>query len=124
MQHLSLNDINPDNYRYIDTKVKNYSPEKNYAVIAKVLKDNDKMQSALHPDVEKNAGNVADILASFAKYKLDIGGGKQIEEWLGRERMKKIYGDKLLEKIRILKSVEKLSLKEQDKVLGDKFWLK
>jgi hypothetical protein len=101
MQNLSLADINPDNYRlYVDKPDKDFSPAKNKSVIDGVLKENDKMQRELNKEVKTNAGNVADILASFAKYKLDLGGGKQLEQWMGKDGMKRIYGEKLLEKMR------------------------
>ncbi len=84
-----------------------FSPERNRQVINQVIVENDKMQRQLHDKVEKNAGNVADILASFAKYKLDLDGGKQLEQWLGKSWMTKIYGDKLIEKIRRFDEIQK-----------------
>jgi hypothetical protein len=106
MNQVLLSDINPDNYRlYVEKPEKDFSAERNFAVINQVLEENDKMQKELDKKVKENAGNVADILTSFAKYKLDINGGKQLEQWLGKENMKKIYGDKLLEKIRMLEII-------------------
>lgn len=108
--HLELTDINSDNYRYyVEKPDKTFNRQRNYAVINQVLAENDKMQRSIDPKVQENAGNVADILASFAKYKLDIGGGKQIEEWLGKSWMTRIYGDKLIEKIRVMESIAKLN---------------
>lgn len=106
MKHLTIKDINPVNYRYyVDKPKSNFSPERNYAIINQVLAENDKMQTEVKDEVKKNAGNVADILASFAKYKLDIGGGKQMEEWLGKKALHAIYGDKLVEKMRMIEII-------------------
>ena len=102
MKHLALKDIHPDNWHlYQEKPDRNFSPQRTEVIINQVLKENDEMQTKVRDSVQKNAGNVADILASFAKYKLDEGKGKQIEEWLGPHWMAKIYGDKLIEKIRM-----------------------
>lgn len=107
MKHLSLEDFSSDNYRLrLEVPDKDFSRERNYKVINQVLAENDKMQRELKDEVKKNAGNVADILTSFAKYKLDLGGGKQLEQWLGKENMKKIYGEKLLAKIRMIEIIK------------------
>lgn len=107
-KHLSLQDFSPDNYKlYIEKPDKNFSKERNYAVIDQVLKENAEMQIKVDDQVKKAAGNVADILAHFAKYKLDIGGGKQIEQYLGKHWMSKIYGEKLIEKIKMREEIVK-----------------
>lgn len=107
MKHLSLEEFSSDNYRlYVDVPDKNFSRERNYKVIAGVIEENDKMQRELKDEVKHNAGNVADILTSFAKYKLDLDGGKQLEEWLGRENLYKLYGDKLVAKLKMIEIIK------------------
>ncbi len=122
--HLELKDVHPVNYpALVEKPDKNFSPKRNYAIIAQVLAENDKMQNRVDPRVVKNAGNVADILASFAKYKLDIGGGKQLEGWLGKQWMTKIYGEKLIEKIRIMDSIKKLNKAKGNTMFGGNFYI-
>lgn len=112
MNHLTLADFSPDNYQsYVEKPDPSFSRQRNYQIIEAVLAENDKMQRELKDEVKKAAGDVADILTSFAKYKLDIGGEKQLEEWIGREWMKKIYGDKLLEKIRMAEVIREQNRK-------------
>lgn len=125
--HLELKDINPDNYRLlVDKPDPDFSYQKNYATIKKFLADNDKLQDPnyIDPEVEKNAGNIADILASFAKYKLDIGKGKKLEEWLGKYELTKIYGEKLIEKIKVMDSVQRLNQARGNTLYGGQFYLK
>ena len=122
--HLELKDFSPDNYHLLVEKPdRNFSPKRNYAVIAGVLAENDKMQRSVHPQVKKNADNVADILSSFAKYKLDLDGGKKIEQWLGKSWMSKIYGEKLIAKIRVMDSIRKMNLAKGNTLLGGNFYL-
>ena len=123
-KHLTLKDFSDDNYKcYVEKPDKNFSPQRNYSVIKSVLAENDKMQRKLDPRVEKNAGNAADILASFAKYKLDIGGGKQLEEWLGPHWMTKIYSDKLIEKIKMHEAIARINKERGNTLLGGQFYL-
>lgn len=101
MKHLTLKDIDPSNYRYyIEEPDSNFSKERNYKVINQVLDENDRMQKRLHDQVVKNTGNITDILASFAKYKLDLGGEKKIDQYLGPGWQAKLYSEKIVEKIR------------------------
>ena len=124
MHNLSLVDKNPDNLRlYVQKPDPNFSVERNFQVINGVLAENDKMQRTLRGKVKANAGNVADILASFAKYKLDDGGEKKLERWLGKSWMTKIYGEKLIEKIRMAEIMQKQNLKNNNTLMGGSFYL-
>lgn len=110
MKHFQLKDFHKDNYRYfVEKPDRNFSAARNYAIINGTIEDYEKMRYGVDPKVVKAAGDRADILASFAKYKLDIGGGKQLEEWLGKEQMNRIYGAALLEKIKMFDSIRKLN---------------
>lgn len=122
--HLELKDIHPDNHHlYVDKPDMNFSRQRNYAIINQVLAENDKMQRSIDPRVEENAWHIADILSSFAKYKLDIGGGKQLEQWLGKANLTRIYGEKLCEKIRVMESVQKLNRQKGNTLMGGNFYL-
>ena len=120
--HLELKDIDPSNYRLI-SKDKDYSYQKNYAVVKRFLKEQDRLQDPNYIDskVRDNAGDIADILASFAKYKLIDGKGKQLEQWLGKERLTRIYGERLVEKLRVMDSVKRLNLARGNTIAGGYF---
>lgn len=108
--HFELKDFSPDNYRLYEHKPdKDFSAKKNYDVINRIIKKTWKMRHSVDEKVIQNASNVADILSSFAKYKLDRDGDKKIEQWLGKAHMNRIYGEKLLEKLRIRESIIKLN---------------
>ena len=125
MKHLSLEDFSSDNYRLrVEVPDSNFSRERNYKVIAGVIAENDKMQRELRDEVKKNAGNVADILTSFAKYKLDLGGGKQLEQWLGRENLNALYSEKLKEKMRMFEIIKAKNLRNGNTLMGGNFYLK
>jgi hypothetical protein len=124
MKHLELKDFSSDNYRYyVEKPDKDFSPKRNYSVINKIIKQAYKQRTEIDPVVKQNAGNVADILSSFAKYKLDLDGGKKIEEWLGKEWMTKIYGEKLIEKLKVRDSIRKLNQAKGNTMLNGDFYI-
>jgi hypothetical protein len=107
--HYKLEDFSQDNWKlYVAEPDPDFSPEHNYAVIQETIDDYEHLRYGLSEKVKANSEDRADILASFAKYKLDLGGEKSIEQFLGKKRMNEIYGEQLLEKLRIMKSAEKL----------------
>lgn len=111
MKHLTLKDVLPEDYRWImGTPDPGFSPERNYAVLRKVIAENDKLQYAIDPKVHKASEDRADMIASYGTYRLGGGGTKKLEEYMGQDRMKQIYGERIFEKMRILESVERLNI--------------
>jgi len=107
--HFTLTDFSEDNWHLYEIEPDpDFSPEHNYAVIQDTIDEYEKLRFGLSDKVVKDSEDKADILASFATYKLDLGGGKSIEEYLGKARMNEIYGEKLLEKIRVMESTKRL----------------
>ena len=114
MKHLTITDFSPENWHLYEIEPDpDFSPEHNYAVMQDIIDEAKKLRVGLSDKVVRSSEDRADMLSSFAKYKLDDGGGKQIEEFLGKARMKEIYGAKLFEKIKRLESVERLKKVKQ-----------
>ncbi len=63
------------------------------------------MKAAYRKDTEDRI----DILSSYARHALG-GGEKKLEEFVGRDWMKKIYGEKILEKLRVADSIRRVNL--------------
>lgn len=109
MKHFNLGDFSSDNYHlYVEKPDPNFSPEHNFAVIQETIDEYEKNRYGVNEKVQDAAADRADILASFAKYKLDNGGEKKLEQWLGKKRLAEIYGEQLTEKLRLLKASEQL----------------
>lgn len=122
--HLELKDIDKSNYPYyMETPDKNFSRARNLACIQYVIEEGKRRRNTIDPIVAKNAGNVADIIASFAKYKLDRDGGKKLEQWLGRGWMTRVYGEKLVEKIKMMKEIQEANLKKGNTLFGGNFYI-
>jgi hypothetical protein len=104
---------------YVEKPEGDFSPERNYAVINDTIKDYEKMRYGVDNKVQENAANAADILTSWAKYKLDIGGGKQLEEWFGKENLARVYGEKLVEKLKFRDAIRKDNIRKGNTKLAD-----
>jgi hypothetical protein len=110
-KHFALQDFHKDNWRlYEKNPDRNFSPERNYAIINETIKEYEKMRYGVDPNVTKAAGNVADIMACYGVYRLGGGGTKKLEQYLGKDWMKRIYGERLMDKIKAMKAYEKLQI--------------
>lgn len=108
-KHFELKDFHRDNWRlYEKNPDKNFSPERNYAIINDTIKEYESMRYGVDPKVQRAAGNVSDIMACYGVYRLGSGGTKKFEDYMGRDWMNKIYGERLMDKIKAMKSYEKL----------------
>ena len=121
-KHFKLEDFSRDNdHLYVMDPDPDFSPEHNYSVIQNTINKYRKMRYGVDDKVKFNSGNVADILSEFAKYKLDKGGEKKLEDWLGKENLARIYGEKLISKLKVLDSVRRLNKARGNTKFGDHF---
>ena len=115
-----LEDFNKDNWHlYVEKPDSNFSPQRNKAVVNEIIKEYETDRLGIDPKVQRAAGERADILASWSKYKLDVGGEKQLEQWLGRENLARIYGEKLCEKIKAIDTIRRLNIKNGNTKFSD-----
>src|SRR5437762_1477885 len=109
MKHLTINDVQPEDYKYIVEKPdKDFSPERNYAVIADVIRKNEKMHAQLGRIMNKDAQDRIDVLSSYARYRFNVGT-KAFDKYVGKDWMRKITGEKILEKVRIMDSIVRMN---------------
>lgn len=109
MKHLTLNDVQPVDYKFIVEKPdKDFSPEKNYRVINSVIAKSLKLEAELGKILNLDAENRVDYLSSYICY-VNAGGGQKFEKFMGKENMRKIYGERILEKVRIMDSITRMN---------------
>ena len=112
-KHFGLDDMSTDNYRYYQRDPsKTFHPEKNYQLMQETIKEYEEMRYGTSPELVEKSGEVADILAGFAKFKLDRGQSGDVEKYLGKENLYRIYGDKLASKMKVMDSIKKLNQKK------------
>ena len=106
-KHFQLQDFHEDNYHLL-VDDPNFNPQRNYNVIFNTIEKYRKMRYGVNPKVTKAAEDRADILASYGVYRFNVGT-KSFDEYMGKGWEKKIYSEKLLQKIKIMDSIRKLS---------------
>ncbi len=119
--HYQLLDFHKDNYHLLNEKPDpNFSAKRNYAVINKTIQDYRKMRFGINPKVTKAAEDRADILASYGIYRFNVGT-KSFDEYMGKGWEKKVYSEKLLEKIKIMDSIRRLNKAKGNSKFGDHY---
>lgn len=106
-KHFQLQDFHEDNYHLL-VDDPNFNPQRNYNVIFNTIEKYRKMRYGVNPKVTKAAEDRADILASYGVYRFNVGT-KSFDEYMGKGWEKKIYSEKLLQKIKIMDSIRKLN---------------
>lgn len=110
MSNISIQDIAPGDYKYIiDKPDADFSPARNKAIVEKLIADTDKFFNSLEKELQVDKDNRVDVLSSFAQYTFSKGGHKTLEQYLGKRKMAEIYGQRIVEKLRILDSIQKLN---------------
>lgn len=120
-KHFQLTDFSSDNYHLLnELPDKDFSPQKNYAVINGTIEKYRKLRFGINPKVTKAAGDRADILASYGIYRFNKGT-KSFDEYMGKGWEKKVYSEKLLEKIKMIDSIRRLNLARGNTKFGDHY---
>lgn len=119
MKHAKLEDFHKDNYHlYVEKPDPKFSPERNYKVISDTIVEYEKARYGIDPKVQAAAADRADILTSYGIYRFNRGT-KKIEEYLGREMMAQIYGEKLMQRIKALETIKRLNIKNGNTKFSD-----
>lgn len=101
--------IDPRDKKYFVHKPDaSFSPQRNLAIIKEVHEDTAKYFASLRNKQVEDAGDRMDILATYADYKFNRGGSKDFEGYAGKNLRTRLIGERLLEKVRVLSTVDKL----------------
>lgn len=102
--------IQPEDAKfYVHKPDSSFSPERNKAIINETIKETEAYFRGIGKAITDNLGTRIEIMTAFGDYKLNRSGEKNIKEYLGKELYGKIVGERILEKIRVAQSVERLT---------------
>lgn len=96
---------------------KDFNPARNKAVIEETIRETTKFFQGLEDAVDDGLKERIDILNSYGRYKFNMSGGKSFEDWAGRALTRQVIGEKLIQKVKALKSVDKLKGKFKNHIL-------
>ena len=101
--------LDPVDYKYINKKPDPaFSPERNKAIVNETIKDAEKREAEWHKIMDNEGFNRIDILSSYGRYRFNRGV-KGIKEYLGRKQYEALIGEKILSKLRVAETVNKLN---------------
>ena len=76
----------------------NFNVRHNAQVLAETNREADNRERALDEQLDKMCGNVADILAHYARHTLIEGKHTSIDKYIGKVAMKSLYENRLMAK--------------------------
>lgn len=110
--------IDPKDKKYfIEKPGKDFSFARNKSIINQTIAETIKYFQELAKAGDNEMGNRIDILNSYGRYRLGGKGTKKFDDWAGRELTKKLIGEKILSKVRIADSVNKLQGNRKNSIL-------
>lgn len=101
--------LDPADYRFINPNPDpDFSLERNKAVINQTVKDTEKFFKTQVEAIDESLGNRIDILSTYGRYVFNKGY-KDIKHYLGEKQYNALIGEKILSKLRIAETVNRLN---------------
>lgn len=101
--------ILPEDGKYFVQKPdKNFSPQRNHAVILESIRKTEKFFKELNEINRDALGERLDVLNSYGRYRLNKGE-KGFDDWAGKELMRELLGEAVLEKVKMLTSIQNMN---------------
>ena len=100
--------VQPDDYKYfIEKPDSSFSPERNKAIIQETIKETEAYFKGIGKAINDNLGNRIEIFSTYATYRFNKGQ-KGFKDYVGKRLHSELIGEKILEKIKIAQSANKL----------------
>lgn len=101
--------LDPKDYRYINPNPDpDFSPERNKAIVDQTIREATAYLTDFDRILDDTWKERRDILKSYAIHTLSKGGSQSLEKYIGRAQYEALVGEKLLSKIRVAESANKL----------------
>lgn len=101
--------LDPVDYRFINTNPDpDFSPERNQAIINQTVKDTEKFFETQVKAMDDAMEERIDILSSFALHNFNKDS-KSIKKYLGKKQYEALIGEKIMSKIRVAETVNRLN---------------
>ncbi len=86
----------------------NFNPARNKAVVAETIKEAETYHKNVHSVIDDNLGERIEAVAAYGCYRLNRGF-KNPKDYFGKKLYEKFIGEKLLQKLRIMDTVNRLN---------------
>lgn len=88
-----------------------FNPARNKAIIEQTEKEADAYHKSIGKAYDEALGERFEVVAHYGNARLNRGSTKSIKEYLGDKLYTQLVGERLLEKIRVAKTVDRLGRK-------------
>jgi len=106
---METNELDPRDYKYIVANPdSSFNPARNKAVIEETIKEADTFHKTSGLAIEEALGERIEAVSAYACYRLNRGT-KKIKDYLGDSLYKRMIGEKILSKIRVADTVNRLN---------------
>lgn len=106
---MEFNDIDPKDYKYVVSRPdRSFNPAKNKALIQETITEAENYHRNQGKIIESALGERIDAVASYGCYRFNKGE-KSIREYLGDKVYTHLIGEKILEKVRVMQTVNRLN---------------
>lgn len=106
-----------DRKYFIENPGKDFSPERNKAIVEETIQEATKYFETLQSIKDDDLTNRIDVLSSYGKYRLGGQGFKEFKAWAGKDLHDKLIGERILERVRMADSVNKLQGNRKNSIL-------
>lgn len=96
------------NYNNVSVPDKDFNPARNKAVIEETIREAEKYHKTVHQLLDDSMGERIEAVSSYGAYRFN-GGEKSHKDYFGRRLMTRFMGEKLLSKLRVMDTVNKLN---------------
>lgn len=101
--------LDPKDYKFINPNPDpDFSPERNKAIIDETIQETNRFFRDFGKVRNADGQNRLDILKSYAIHTLSKGGSQSLRQYLGKQQYEALIGEKILSKLRIAETVNRL----------------
>lgn len=101
--------IAKEDYKYfVEKPDPSFSPERNQKIFDETVRSATEYHNKIGRKISETLGIRTDIMAYYGDYVFNRGGSKTIDQYLGRNLVREMIGEKILEKVRAIETDNKL----------------
>lgn len=101
-------ELDPRDYHYVVRDPVDFNPARNKAIVEETIKEATKYHMNEGRVIENSLGERVEAVSAYACYRFNRGD-KGIKDYLGDKLYTRLVGEKILEKIRVAETVNRLN---------------
>ena len=109
-RHDLRSELDPKDYRFInETPDPDFSPERNRAIVAQTIKESEEFNDIYKKAMDDETHKRMEMFAYYARHTIGEGKSTSFKNYIGKEAYNALIGEKVLEKIRVAESLNRMN---------------